>query len=654
MQSVSAQFTGQSKGDSGLRVLKDSQRLLMSFLKNYNSSVSFFTIGTSVIGGADIIKGDGSVVAEWDKYDYTDYSGCLMDFQYTRELDSAVGSMVAAMADFTVNNTDKKFTPGADPTIGAYILPKRPIKLFTGFMGVSIPVFGGITEKIPQIDDTAKTAKFHCIDNLAVINNTPLDTAVMYQNYSSDAAIAALLQLCGLSASQYVLDAGANIIPFLYFPKGAKVGEIIRLIVEAEMGYFYQDESGILRFEGRDYNARNANRLVSQATFNKDNCYEISQPDVSNVVNVVEVKSNVRAVQAKQKLWELQSGVMIPAAVGTARTNLITNPSFETNTTGWLGTTATLSQDATQFYIGTKSLKAIITSANGYAAFALSGLTSGVSYGSLARVKATAGKTIFIRHRVGGVVVNTASFTASGGWDNVQVAGNIAATSGILEIGCTTTDTIYIDQVLHERASSPGTYFDGTTTDTAIADYAWSGTAHASTSTYTPRGTVDIFADFTDDDGALPVTTVDTPLYLDTATTSAYATNTAQDGTGTNNNGAVALFSTSQFATSYKMTFVNTSASPMYVSALSLFATPAKVVQRIYVRKEDTLSTAKYDEQPIKIENDFIQSEAMANSIGPDYHKRERDPRRYSRDINPWSARAAAPGSRYSKRRLDN
>ena len=55
-----------------------------------------------------------------------------------------------------------------------------------------------------------------------------------------------------------------------------------------------------------------------------------------------------------------------------------------------------------------------------------------------------------------------------------------------------------------------------------------------------PGGTLELFGDFRDDYGDLPVTTIDTPLYL-ASSTSYYSTNTAQDGTGDAANASISV-----------------------------------------------------------------------------------------------------------------
>lgn len=435
MQSVSTDFTRRT--DAGIRPL--SWRSLISFQKQFSSGVTFFTIGTSLIGGADIIKGDNSVVQEWDKYRYEDFSGRVLSIEYTRESEQPTSPITLSIATIVLDNHDDYFSPlnTASPIFG-HVKPQRPIKLYIGFKGEDIPVFVGVTQGLPVVDQKGKTVTIQCVDFLNSIINTPLDNEVMYENQRTDQIISSLLVTAGLIASQFVLDTGSVIIPFAYFKKGSKLGDALREITEAELGTLYMDEAGVIRFENR------TNWSTKSVVWGLDrsNVLDITAPTEDKIINVVEVYSNAREVQANQKLWELDNPKEIPA-----------------------------------------------------------------------------------------------------------------------------------------------------------------------------NSTLDIFADFKDDYGALPVTSVDTPLYITSATTSLYATNENREGTGSTYQANISVVGT-RFSTTYKMTFTNTASVPVFITQLELFARPAKVMSQIYTRKADSASIASYDERPaFKIENDYIQDEGSANSI---------------------------------------
>lgn len=426
MQTTTSAFINRANG----AMRKLTHRALMSFPRSYLPSVTFFTIGVSTIGGADIIKGDGSVIAEWDKYQYDDYSYRIKSIEVTRTEEN-FNSTSLAQADIVLENHDNYFTPNRGSVIDDLILPYRPVKLYGGFGDEAVPQFVGLTEKMPTINEKTKVAQFHCIDFMYSLFNRPLDEAVMYQDMRTDEILAALLVAFGISPTQYSFDVGFNIIAFAFFDKGSKFGNVVKELMEAEMGRFYMDETGVIRFKNRQ------NYSSSPVWFfNETNIIDIQTSKQDDIINVVEIKANVREVQALQKFWELQSAVKVPA-----------------------------------------------------------------------------------------------------------------------------------------------------------------------------NSSLTIWADFDD-----PVTEVDDPVYITSATTSLFTTNKAEDGSGDAVTSNFALDSSYLFSKSFQMVFENTNSFDVYITTLELFARPAKVVKELYIREEDTTSVGKYDERVLTIENDFFNEEGEAIS----------------------------------------
>jgi len=426
MQTTTSAFSQKANG----AMRRITHRALMSFPRQYLPSVTFFTIGVSTIGGSDIIKGVGDVVAEWDKYQYDDYSYRIKSIEVTRQEEN-FNSTTLAQADVVMENHDNYFTPNRGSVIDEFILPYRPIKLAGGFGFEAVPQFVGLTEKMPSVEEKSKTISLHCIDFMYSLFNRPLDQAVMYQDMRTDEILAALLVAFGISPTQYQFDIGFNIIAFAFFDKGSKFGDVVKKLMQAEMGRFYMDEEGVIRFKNRQ------NYSSSPVWFfNESNIIDIQTSKQDDIINVVEIKANVREVQANQKFWELQSAVRVPA-----------------------GSSLTL------------------------------------------------------------------------------------------------------------------------------------------------------WADFED-----PVTTVDDPVYITSATTSLYTTNTAEDGSGSAVSSNFSLSGNTQFSKSYQMEFTNTNSFDVFITTLELFARPAKIVKELYIREEDSTSVGKYDERVLTIENEFFNDEGEAQS----------------------------------------
>jgi hypothetical protein len=426
MQTTTSAFSQKANG----AMRKITHRALMSFPRQYLPSVTFFTIGVSTIGGSDIIKGVGDVVAEWDKYQYDDYSYRIKSIEVTRQEEN-FNSTTLAQADVVMENHDNYFTPNRGSVIDEFILPYRPIKLAGGFGQEAVPQFVGLTEKMPTVEEKSKTISFHAIDFMYSLFNRPLDQAVMYQDMRTDQILAALLVAFGISPTQYNFDMGYNIIAFAFFDKGAKFGDVVKKLMQAEMGRFFMDEEGVIRFKNRqNYSS------TPVWFFNETNIIDIQTSKQDDIINVVEIKANVREVQANQKFWELQSAIRVPA-----------------------------------------------------------------------------------------------------------------------------------------------------------------------------NSTLTLWADFED-----PVTTVDDPVYITSATTSLFTTNTAEDSSGSAVTTNFTLSDSTQFSKSFQMDFTNTNSFDVFITTLELFARPAKIVKELYIREEDSASVAKFDERVLTIENEFFNDDGEATS----------------------------------------
>lgn len=186
------------------------------------------------------------------------------------------------------------------------------------------------------------------------------------------------------------------------------------------------------------------------------------------------------------------------------RTNLIINPSFETNTTSWTGNSgATIARSTSEKYIGTASCLVTQVASN-YSGIILSPssipVTSGNTYTLSVYVKGvTASQSLILNvHQLnsGGSIVaqsNSGSFTllSSDGW--VRKSITFTAASGVVSIRpmmmhpslATAGNQFYIDGFLFEQASTVLPYFDGSYADpnAKAISHGWTGTANASTST---------------------------------------------------------------------------------------------------------------------------------------------------------------------------
>lgn len=145
---------------------------------------------------------------------------------------------------------------------------------------------------------------------------------------------------------------------------------------------------------------------------------------------------------------------------------------------------------------------------------------------------------------------------------------------------------------------------------------------NASDQTLVPaNGSVDIFAEFKDDDYKFYAISLDDPKPVASADgSSSFLTNVSQDGSGATNASAITLASSYNFGDSYKMTFRNSSSTPTYITKITLFGQPAKVSAVKSSLHEDQASINKYGVNPddnyetYEVDNDLVQDVTTADA----------------------------------------
>jgi hypothetical protein len=218
---------------------------------------------------------------------------------------------------------------------------------------------------------------------------------------------------------------------------------------------------------------------------------------------------------------------------GPVRTNLARNPSFESNTTGWVGGNATVATSTVWSQFGSNSIRIRPSGTSSDTSVqlqpdSLSGtnvvsiLEPGQTYTISAWVHvptAQSGtlnaraRSIRLFHRVGLGSFSEfgSSAGATTGTTRVSLTRTIPAdvTEVIVRLynGATNsaTNDVHWDGVLIEQADALGDYFDGDVLDASGVSYTleWTGTANNSTSTATPNAGLglagDILQDVTED-----------------------------------------------------------------------------------------------------------------------------------------------------------
>lgn len=307
MISVSDAFSVEAT-DSTRKIAESVQ---VAWKKDYRSTIKFFTIGVSAIGGNDSIPSPTGAQTRWNQYLYSDESTNLLMVDYESELNMPEGGLVKGLADFRVDNTSGRYTPryagGNSAIFTAVAQPARPVVINAGFNygGIDnmLPQFVGLTSKSPRVDARNRTVDFAAEDFIGYIQDSYVDKTEMFTAVRTDILIQSALQDLGFSTSQYDLDTGINTVRFGLFQTGLKWGDYIDALVKSENGHMYQDENGVLKFENRshwfNYPYFNVQRVIGTAQV-----IQAITPTDDHIINVVEVTASPRAVQSDQLIWQ--------------------------------------------------------------------------------------------------------------------------------------------------------------------------------------------------------------------------------------------------------------------------------------------------------------------------------------------------------------
>jgi len=314
MQSVPTGFTAEEKDNT--RSIVGST--FVSWKKQLEDSVRLFTIGVSTIGGYDTIASAGEVTSDWNKYFYFDESTNLLGMNYERQLNQPIGGISQALAEVDLDNTSDRYTPryaGGNSELFTALLPRRPMILNAGFnyngIDQMIPQFVGITTKTPEISQRERSTRLQAMDFIDFISNRYVDQETMFTGLRTDEVISNILTDLGFATAQYNLDDGINLIPFGEFKIGQKFSEIINDLVQAEYGYFYQDEEGRLKFENRQHWDSSPYTEVQRVILTNQ-VLEAKVPETDHIINVVEVSAKPRAKQPLQLVFTLEGFKDLP------------------------------------------------------------------------------------------------------------------------------------------------------------------------------------------------------------------------------------------------------------------------------------------------------------------------------------------------------
>lgn len=319
MQSVADTFSAESF--SSLRSPVGSWQT--AWKKAFDPLVGFFTIGSSAIGGVDIIafESNPDPIKAWTKYLYADDTPYLMNVNYEQFVNIPSGGVAVAMADAMFDNTSQRYLPnymGGESELFTAILPRRPFIVNAGFAyggtNHTLPQFVGVTTKMPYIDQSNRVMGLEGADFIEFLSNKYVDKTSMFTGVRSDEIIENYLTTLGYTTAEYDLDVGRNTIDFALVEKGEKLLDVFNKIAQAELSHFYQDELGKLIYRNHNTWGRapynevqriiTTSMVISQSTYGDQ-----------KIRNVVEIKSQPRQKQPNQVVFVLPAPIEITSGV---------------------------------------------------------------------------------------------------------------------------------------------------------------------------------------------------------------------------------------------------------------------------------------------------------------------------------------------------
>lgn len=321
MQTVASGWTAEER-DSVRRIAQNTQ---ISWHKDSVIGNRTFTIGVSTIGGNDAIGINPGAVGSPANYRYFDESNYVTDLSWEHGLNMPVGGLSMGLGEVNLSNTTNRFTPrymGGSSELYTAIQPGKPVLINAGFnyngVDQTLPQFSGVVSEQPVIDQRSKQAHLKLTDYIGYFQNKFLDHAEVFTSQTTDVVMQRLLvDNLGMNTAQFDLDTGINTIPFGFFPSGARFSDIFNELAQAEAGHFYQDETGVFKFENRQH-WDNAPYTQVQRVITTAQVIQAESPNLDHLINVVEVKANVRQKQPVQTVFTLSTPVALYASGDTS------------------------------------------------------------------------------------------------------------------------------------------------------------------------------------------------------------------------------------------------------------------------------------------------------------------------------------------------
>lgn len=311
---VSAAFTTASEAS----VNDVAYDVLVGWLKQYNSAATFFQIDHSHLDGTDFLKGYGDDVTFFDKYEYNSEAANVISWDISRKTNLYPYGVFIAQANVVLDNTSKKYLPGYDATIGAYIKPSRPLRIYAGFDKEIVQQFGGFTD-IPSNTLVQRQTSLTAMDVMNYFETTEAITNY-FEGMLWNEIVEALLIEQGFSSAQYNLEPSTQPAIGYLSTSGVTLADIFRKGCEAEQATMFCDEMGIIQLWNR-FHYQDVSTLAKSLTY--DTVNDVDYVDTP-IINYVRVLAKPRSVRALQPVWQSDWAIQVaPGATVTVPINFV-------------------------------------------------------------------------------------------------------------------------------------------------------------------------------------------------------------------------------------------------------------------------------------------------------------------------------------------
>jgi hypothetical protein len=662
---------------------KIAQSVQVAWKKSFLSSIRFFTIGVSSIGGSDLIPGPAGVQSAWNKYTYVDESSHVMHLNYERGLNMPLGGLTKALADVRFENVG--YTEGGSALVfdggndkvsvpGAIISSTTKITMYA-----RVKVANGLDHQVIY-NDRGVTSDSGTSLTLGVGSNPAGGSSVGQVFFYADKSGAAR----GIYSNRRIDDGNYHDIvviangtsgnplaagDFSMFIDGKSVSTVFKSVgsISWPVTGAGQQEVGHHQQWGYYLNGTLDSFVVWGNTVLSDSeaisCAYNNIPGIPTLrydfnegqgTAVSDLMGNYNGTASGSPVWvngTQHSGRYTPyyaggnselfTAVGLPRRPIILNAGFN-----YGGIDNTIPQ-----FVGVTDKPPKLDARSKTVDL------SAVDFIGFLQNKYVDKTVMFTAERTDTVIANLLSQAGLGTSQYELDTGINIVKFGLFDTGTKMADIIdmlvkaeyghfYQDeegvlrfenrqhwsnyphynvqriittaQVINQALPAADHIINvvevtGSPRAVQSTQLIWqlAGYAGGGTVVLPPGADTEVWANFND-----PIFNIDTPVRNGTTNqTSFFAANTLTDGTGTDVTSSVYLKSLNNFAQTSKLVFHNSSSSQVYLTSLDIYGRPARKTGDVYYKGKAGASITAYEEQPLVIQNDYIQDPSWAASL---------------------------------------